>query len=260
MKRTILISILILTVVLSCSCVEKLDSDTAAPGLGPIETATSADSQDPMLNIDPDKIPGNSDSEDPSADRDPTGSEPTDPEASNDPSDNNNNGEPDVPGNLPLTDIEISNGVGSDGKATTTALSGYVNNVDSDPEGKVVKKLTSGNKTIYRVQYVRTMTFVVEVTPIGNNIEVEVYLEHYNIAMGKDKQVKITIGDYSASVLTGSVEWDDNSKAAKTLMAKAIAPKGEGNSIKIDAQMFFGGTYHKEKIDMMSLSETLILN
>ncbi len=258
MKRSILVIILVLTLTILCSCVEKLDSSDA-PGVGPIATETTPDFQDPILNIDPDKIPGNSDSKDPSGSNEPSGSEPTGPNSSNEPT-GENNGEPDAPGNLPLTDIEIDNGAGSDGKAVTTALSGYINNVDSDPEGKVVKKLTSGNKTIYRVQYVRTMTFIVEVTPIGDNVQVEVYLEHYNIAMGKDKQVKITIGDYTATALTGAVEWDDNSKAAKTLMAKAIAPKGEGTSLKIDAQMYFGGTYHKEKIAMMSLSETLILN
>ncbi len=236
MKKVLLITVLVLTMILSCSCVEEI-TDESIPGLGPMASATSPDAPDPVPNLDPDDIPDTTD--------------PTDP--------GENGGENGGDTPVVIDDIVLDNGAGADNKAVTTAISGYIRNDNSSADGDIVNKYTSGTTTVYSVPYVRTLTFVVEVTTVGNNVKVDAYLEHYRMSMGNEKQIKVSIGDYSGIVTTAELEWEDNT-SARTLLMSATAPKGDADSIKIDIDMPFGGTYHKEKIETLSLSVDHKLN
>lgn len=234
MKKVLLITLLVLTMILSCACVEEI-TDESIPGLGPMESATSPDAPAPVPNLDPDTIPDST--------------APTDPDEDGE---NGDNGPV-------IGDIVLDNGASTDNKAVTTALSGYIRNDESSADGDIVNKYTSGTTTVYSVPYVRTLTFVVEVTAVGENVKVDAYLEHYRLSMGNEKVIKVSIGDYSGTVTAAELEWDNNT-SARTLLMSATAPKGEGDSIKIDVDMPFGGTYHSEKIESLSLSVDHKLN
>lgn len=225
MKKIMLISLLVLLLALACSCVEEIDAEI--PELGPMQSATKPTTAKPAPGIDPDDIPDT-------------------PDTSDDPSDPNNS---DVPSTPSINDITFTESE----EAQTSAISGYVSNANHSADGDVVEKYKSGETTIYKVCYGRTITFVVEITEKADTVKVEAFLEHYRLYMGEDKFADITIGDYNGRVDIPSLEWEEN-VSAKTLLASAEAPKGTADSVKIDVKIPFGGKYHNELIENLELS------
>ena len=238
MKKLILITLMALILALGCSCVEEIDADI--PELGPMQTETKPSSADPVPTINPDDLPDTTD---------PSDNDPTDPD---DPDDPDN---PDVPVTPVIDDITFT----ENEEAQTSTLSGYISNKDYSTEGDVTEKYVSGATTVYKVCYGRTLTFVVEVTKKADTVKVDAYLEHYRFYMSNEKYADITIGDFSGRVSVPPVEWDEN-VSARTLIASAEAPKGDGGSIEISVKMPFGGKYHDESIENLEFSTDYYLN
>lgn len=225
--------LLMLTLV---SCVEHIGEENVKPGLGPIEGVESPTNPAPAPHVNTADIPEEDISEPTTPDEDDTKPEedlPTDGE------------------------IVLNNGTTAD-KAKSTAISGWPKNDVFSGKGDKMDKLTSGTATVYRVKYAQTLTMIVEVTPAGENVKVDVYLEHYRLAMGADKPITVTIGNHSSTALTAELEWESNTPA-KTLLMSATASVGDADSVKVGVDMVYGGKYHGEQIDSFTFEETVDL-
>lgn len=218
------------------SCVEHIGEENVKPGLGPIEGVESPTNPAPAPHVNTADIPEEDISEAPTE-----GEDVTDPEE-NTPTDE---------------DIVLNNGATGD-KAKSTAVSGWPKNDVFSGKGDKVDKSTSGTTTVYRVKYAETLTMIVEVTPAGENVKVDVYLEHYRLAMGADKPITVTIGDHSSTALTAELEWESNTPA-KTLLMSATASADGAQSVKVGVDMVYGGKYHGEEIENFSFEETVEL-
>lgn len=235
MKKIIVLCFAGLITCLLSSCVEHITEEK--PGIDPIAGLDAIVNPAPAPQFDTTKIP-EADKKNPTEPTEPTN------DSQNDPADE------------PTPDNKVTVNRPAQG-SVSTALSGYPSNSDYSPKGNKIDRTVSGSTITYRVKYAQTITMIVEITKQGDSATVKASLEHYRLSLNPDKPITVQIGEHSTTALSPKIEWDNNDRAARSVLVTASAPLDEQTSAKIKVSMPYQGTYHGEKIENFVFEETV---
>ena len=254
MKKALLL-ILSIAMLLSLSSCGKKASDE----ISTIGTEHSTPAQNPANKIDT-PIVNNAEETTPTEKTNSSEGSENPSDKQNSQNQNNNNestdSEDSTDGRLENITDDINNS-GLQSNATPQAVTGAILNDVFSETGDEIDTVKSNDKTTYTVKYSRALSLVVEVSERNDNgkitVQVNAYLNHYSIYIGKGKTVTAKLGNSSKTETLSEISHEENTAArTKLISAEYVAAKGE--IVDINVNMPYDGYYGDKYIKALNFS------